>query len=255
MNRFLICAGLAGLMLPGSQGRADCAVNVRSSVEVAAAPFSLADLLSPASCREVLQSAARIPLGYAPLPGSVRVLTGEEVRSWIDRAASLAHIRVQVRVPERVSVRRLGTQLSCREITLKTASADSIEAAACSSAGRIPADAPLALASSWWNPVLANWEAIARCARPRDCVPFRVQLTGPVLSSMRKPALRTRAAMVVRPGQNVMLISNENGIQISARAVCLDWGGLGDLVRARIAPGARVVEARVESAGVLHAGS
>ena len=252
MKGFLIYVGLLSMPVLGPQARADCAVRVRPSVEVGAGPVWLANLLAPGPCPGLLRAAARIRLGSAPLPGSMRVLTGEQVRSWIERAARLAGMAVWANIPERVSLRRSGKRLSCEEITLRISTADSMGASRCSSAERIPAEAALSLMASRWDPGLEKWQGIARCTPPADCVPFRVQISRSVPTSVRTPA--ERRAIVVRPGQEVVVISDDDGIQISAHAICLDRGALGDLVRARIGSGGRVLETRVESAGVLRAG-
>jgi hypothetical protein len=64
-----------------------------------------------------------------------------------------------------------------------------------------------------------------------------------------------RALPLVRPGQNVTLLWDRDGIRLVVPAVCLDRGVPGDKVRARMGRGGTVVPAIVVSAGMLRAAS
>lgn len=59
----------------------------------------------------------------------------------------------------------------------------------------------------------------------------------------------------VRPGQTVLLVWDAEGVRLMAPAVCLDRGGIGERVRARIRSSGRVLTAVVASAGELRASS
>lgn len=56
---------------------------------------------------------------------------------------------------------------------------------------------------------------------------------------------------VVRPGQTVTLIWDQDGIRVQVRALCLDMGANGSQVRARILQSGMVVRATVVGAGSL----
>jgi len=64
---------------------------------------------------------------------------------------------------------------------------------------------------------------------------------------------RVAGEISVRPGQTVTLIWDQAGIRAVVPVICLDHGGLGQQVRARIPRGGRVVRAIVLSAGRLQA--
>jgi hypothetical protein len=116
-----------------------------------------------------------------------------------------------------------------------------------------------------WDPLLERWQMIARCSHAADCVPFLVQVSGPPSPTVSRGHdanrnLRTIAAPanekpLIRPGQIATLLWDQDGIRITGRATCLDRGWAGDWVRARIAPGGRVLRAVIVSAGILRAGS
>ena len=60
---------------------------------------------------------------------------------------------------------------------------------------------------------------------------------------------------LVRPGEAVTLLWDQDGIRLVVPAICLDKGTAGDAVRARIVRGGRLVRAVVESAGRLRVAS
>jgi Chaperone for flagella basal body P-ring formation len=64
-----------------------------------------------------------------------------------------------------------------------------------------------------------------------------------------------RALPLVRPGQTVTLLWDQDGIRLVVPAVCLDRGAPGENVRARMGHGGAVVRAIVVSAGMLRAAS
>jgi flagella basal body P-ring formation protein FlgA len=63
------------------------------------------------------------------------------------------------------------------------------------------------------------------------------------------------AIPLVRRGETVTLLWDENGIRLVVPAICLDPGAEGQKVRARVARGGRLVRAIVVSAGKLRAAS
>ena len=148
----------------------------------------------------------------------------------------------------------------------------------CSAANWLPRETALELTRKVWNPALGSWEVSARCVDPKDCVPFLLRVPGrdlpretaqPVRSAEDRPAkstvgfadsaiavqvLRSRKALV-RPGQSVSLLWEQDGIRLVVRAISLDAGGAGEEVRARIEHGGRTLRAVVVAAGALRATS
>lgn len=246
-----------------------CTIQVQSEVEITSANLALADLLGSNSCPEVLRAAAQVPLGRAPLIGSVRVLEGDAVRAMLKRIAPTEDC-CSMLVPERIRVRRAGDRAECPDLPVASPSAGQDQKVECGAAGRISRDASLLLNKPVWDSFLRRWQAVARCTRPSDCVPFLVQLSGtePILEIAPAP-IPTRQAnalassrgqranisenIAMRPGQAATLIWEQDGIRVTGRAVCLDRGNPGDSVRARISPGGRVIPTIVVRSGLLRA--
>jgi hypothetical protein len=166
-------------------------ISVPAHVEVAAGDFTAADLLPPGTCPVLVQAAAHVRLGSAPLEGSVRVMRGEEIRALFNKLrsslegsdASLG----PVNVPERITVRRSGARESCGEISERLFAVTTamtramtgpipIRDSDCGAAGRISRDAALVIAKKAWDPALESWNVWAQCLRPTDCVPFLVRV-------------------------------------------------------------------------------
>lgn len=292
-------------------------VVVESSVEVAGPEFALSDLLAPHSCPALVQAAARVRLGAAPLTGSERVLEGEWVRAALmqlgasagiesespsqspsrSQAEPQAHSQFEFwTVPERITVRRAGQRASCADLSERirallpasAARALSGRDVACGATARLAQSAPLAVLKTAWNPALESWEIRARCVRPSDCVPFLVRVragdggpqkakaTPPLPAALRAalpgaglgpdgagPASSRESAApgpraerpLVRPGQTATLVWDQDGIRLVIPVVCLDTGGAGEAVRARILRGGRVVRAIVVNETELRAAS
>jgi hypothetical protein len=280
MKRFLVIFCIAGFSLLSSVSRAQaCPVAVLASVDLAEGPLSLADLLAPSTCPQLRRAAAGVRLGSVPLAGSARVILGSDVAILLEKLPIAAGERPGAwRVPPRVTVRRAGPRASCADLEVglrpseahpgtgesfprsrpNVASPGGME---CGAAGRIPRFSPVAVTRTVWNSTRANWEVSARCVRPTDCVPFLVSFPGPqppaeMRSSLQKlpPALSSGAARpLVRSGQTVTLLWDQDGLRLVVAVVCLDGGAQGAPVRARMVGGGRVVRAIVESAGTLRA--
>jgi hypothetical protein len=342
LRRFLGAAAVLAVFCGVSAALQPCAgIKIRSSVEVEAAGLSLAEVLAPGTCPEVRRAAALIRLGDPPLPGSVRVIEGDDVRQLIERLleqlseqfpehtrrstiVGTATTEKGMQVPERIMVRRAGRRMSCAEITqvlghaLRSGVADpgaigsevtgtelsdrGVPALGnflpqeldCTSALRVPYGAPLKLTKQFWDPALHNWEYSLRCVHPSDCVPFLIRARGTVAqdpktvsrvvrqTDSRRPTSRNAAhgpavplllrsshslqksqpglaatvvnqSLLVRPGETVTLTWEEAGIRLVLPVTCLDRGGLGQEVRARIKTGGRVLRAEVVGEGKLRA--
>jgi Chaperone for flagella basal body P-ring formation len=115
MKALSIFALALWLLISKSWGQVACRASVRSEVQVSHASVSLADLLMPDPCPELLAAAERVRLGSAPLRGSPRVMLGEQVRALLEtiarREESLRQRRWILAVPERVVV-RVGTDVA-----------------------------------------------------------------------------------------------------------------------------------------------
>lgn len=136
-----------------------------------------------------------------------------------------------------------------------------------------PRNAELKVAGKVWDPALKNWMFLIRCARPQECIPFWLPIPNfapnfriPAASSkFAKPTIarqplatiphiKTMASPMpqplIRPGQKTTLVWEQDGIRLEAAVVCLDQGGVGDRVRARLARG-KIVHAVVVSRELL----
>jgi hypothetical protein len=191
-------------LLPVSWGQGTCSALVRADVEVDGGLYSLADLLDRSTCPALLQAAASIPLGRAPLAGSDRVMTGDQVREWLAKLATRSGQGSQyfqyAQLPQRVIVRRAEPRISGRASPLETRGHNLIAA------------------------------------------------------KMAPPAKR-QEKQLVHPGEAVTLLWDQGGIRLVVPAVCLDTGGAGEAVRARIVRGGRMVRAIVEGEGRLRVAS
>jgi hypothetical protein len=99
---------------------------------------------------------------------------------------------------------------------------------------------------------------------PARITPARITMTGITmarlaadssLSSGLAASGSDRALPLVRAGQTVTLLWDQDGIRLVVPAVCLDRGAPGEKVRARMGRGGAVVDAIVVSAGMLRAAS
>ena len=272
MKRFLTDACFSSFWLVAVSGWSQdaCPVTALAEIRIAGASFSLADLLSPGSCPEVVRSAAQIHLGTAPLEGSVRIFDGGQIRAWLEQLlkAQETERRSTLVVPARVSVRRARPRSSCREIEDRVFSEASAPAGEsdCGAAGRVAEDAPLAVAHRHWDPALHSWMFSARCTHPEDCVPFLIRVpassaeaaTAAGSSAESSPAhnlshTATEAELnpLVRPGDKASVLWDQDGIRLTIPAICMDKGRAGDTVRARLERSNRVVHAVVVSSGQL----
>jgi hypothetical protein len=267
------CAALALLSQP-CPGQT-CSATVRARVEVDAGNFSLADLLDRVACPGLLGVAGQMRLGSAPLAGSPRVFQGLEIRSLLrdakERLDGVDHasaITMTMHVPERVTVRRAGSRASCAEIgqgilgspaTGPAAKRSSLDDADCALSGQIPQGAPLEPTKTVWDAARNSWDVTLRCVHPGDCVPFQVRFPGResipenVVSDRPGPVIGNRAAgkPLVLPGEAVSLLWDQDGVRVVVQAVCLDPGGIGETVRARLPQSGRILRAVVVGAGEL----
>jgi hypothetical protein len=136
-----------------------------------------------------------------------------------------------------------------------------------------PRDADLKVTGKVWDPALRSWMFFIRCARPGECNPFWLpvpdfaqSVESPAVPGSRKqpvPVKRWLSSVshantmaspapppLIRPGQKATLLWEQGGIRLEATVVCLDEGGIGDRVRARMVRG-KTVHAVVVSRKLL----
>jgi hypothetical protein len=179
----LIAFALATLSaLPSASAEAfACHALVRTNVELSGEEFSLADLFTPDSCPALLHAAAGVHLGRTPLPGSVRVLSGNEVRDLLRKLAGRGAALTVPSTPDRIVVRRAGTRASCADIgdrILPASASAPMRITECGAEGRIAREAALEVTRKVWEPAVGSWKISARCIHPSDCVPFLVRMGG-----------------------------------------------------------------------------
>jgi len=277
---------------PSATAARNCGwITFRTQVEVPAGGFSLSDLLSPGTCAEVLAPAGRVILGAAPLVGSVRILTGADLRVMLEKLEQEGRggPRASIVVPERIMIRRAAYRDSCVDLAtrLELAGADgghsrpiSSEGVECGAADRIPQTATLQIGRREWNRALRTWDVSVECISSSDCVPFLMRLRNnslPHTGSVLGPSLSdqgedpagagqrfstgigsgnaVKPVPLVRRGEKVTLAWDEAGIRIVLPAISLDSGALGDRVRARLEPSGRLMYAVIVDRGRLQAGS
>jgi Chaperone for flagella basal body P-ring formation len=283
MITMLMSGALAVTPLRLSAGQACRQLAVEASVEAGPGELTLGDVLSPGACPQLRAAAVRVSLGAAPLPGSVRMLDGREIRRRIENLegeieSSMAGTEKNwgMAIPERIVVKRRGATKSCAEIARFVAGAAAAgdlanapsrwrEDLECAGARGVPGDAPLELTKTGWSAALERREFALRCARPRDCVPFLVWVHEPKaavgaasqsLQASGASSSRTFASgreRLVAPGQTASLTWDQAGIRVVLPVTCLDAGGLGQFVRVRLKNAARILRAEVVGQGTLRA--
>jgi hypothetical protein len=254
-------------------------VELEANVRVAHSELTLADLLGVGTCARARRAAAEISLGSAPRLGKTRMLDGQEIRRLIEALLRRIEVASEVagQIPDRVAVRRAGGMKSCVEMAKFVLGNSTWPAGAgggkfsgvldCAAAQSIPEDAGIELVRSSWNRGLRRREFALRCVRPEDCVPFllwtrwdgepRATSRGAAFSSgvplSHEPHAEPSEALLVKPGQTVMLRWDQGGIRVVLPVTCLDGGGLGEHVRARLKSAARILPAEVLQDGTLRA--
>ncbi len=123
---------------------------------------------------------------------------------------------------------------------------------------------PLELMKTFYDRTLHSWEFLVRCAHTSDCVPFLVrwpqpatknsllpdQLAPPQASSPRVKS-GGRQYSLLRPGQAVTLVWDQDGIRVVLPAICLDGGNVGESIRVRTTTGGRVLRAEIVNQSLL----
>lgn len=285
MKRRVAIEAICGIAILASSGVAAYAVEgqcrslkFQEQVEVAGGELKLSDLLAAGTCAPLRSMASHVSLGRGPRMGSVRVLSGDEIRTLVD---VLLHRQefpsgLPVEVPRRILVGRQAPVKSCAEITRDIVSSPSdnlpsgipVEDFDCAAAG-IPQGASLEVAKTKWEPLLERWQFTLRCQRSEDCLPFLVW------ARTKKPSnhplgvddgggatLRTAGWLarspapfgsgdLIKRGQRALLRWEQGGIRVVVPVICLEGGGVGEWVRVRLGNKAQTMRAEVLGDGTL----
>lgn len=263
---------LADLLVPGS-----CPALRRAAAEVRLGSAPLAGsvrVLAGSEVRNALQTMA----------GSADPKGGAFPAAW---AAGRIPERITVRrAGARASCLEIGAQVPLSHAPISQASmsqapiSEASESSAmradraieCGAGGGILRAAQIEFARPVWDPTLVGWDVRARCLHPADCVPFLVRVRGPAAAARAEswraagmqppagsgdpvPGSLVRGAPVrgslVRPGQKVTLLWDQDGIRVVVPALAIDAGGPGEPVRARIVGAPGLIHAWVVGAGEL----
>lgn len=119
----LFCIGWSALFGARANALESCRALVNQEVRVAGV-YSLADLLRADSCQAARAKAERVRLGSAPLAGSPRVFSAQQVRELLERAFAIGPPAVGdpivFEVPDRVVVRCAGSSSPCASASVKS---------------------------------------------------------------------------------------------------------------------------------------
>jgi Chaperone for flagella basal body P-ring formation len=121
------------------------------------------------------------------------------------------------------------------------------------------------LTKIFYDRTLHSWEFLMRCSSSAECVPFLVRWPQPVdRDTARQEALEPAHApnshanapethSILRPGETVMLVWDQDGIRVVLPVICLERGNVGDSIRVRIKSGTRVLRAQIVNESLLRA--
>jgi Chaperone for flagella basal body P-ring formation len=122
---------------------------------------------------------------------------------------------------------------------------------------------PLELVKTFYDRTLHSWEFLVRCAHINDCVPFLVRWPQPAGRNSLQPdqfafsqasprinPWKTQHSLL-RPGQTVTLVWDQDGIRVVLPAICLDGGNVGESIRVRTTTGGRVLRAEIVNQSLL----
>jgi Chaperone for flagella basal body P-ring formation len=127
---------------------------------------------------------------------------------------------------------------------------------------RLPDEVRLHVAAVHASGVADSWLLRMECSTRVECLPFEVvlQSSGHQNPSVEAASVHSAAGaegplppQVVRAGQRVRLAEEISGMRLSALAICLQPGGVGQRIRVRNLSSGRVVPARVRAGGELEA--
>lgn len=233
------------------------ALALRTEVELQGEAIRLSDLLPAGADDSWRAFGETVLLGRAPEPGSVRVLTLEELRNALEG-------RTEFAIPAEVTVRRTGWPISAGRV--RDAARVSYPSIRWSEAQvRIPPDlgtrTPNARLRVRKIHSAKNPDTLmvrAECQERSDCAPFWAEMIfpGPI---GHLPVLRTSSAIsaaaspaLVRPGRPALLLCDQGGLRISMRVMPLARASLGQTIKVLDPATRRRFLATVEGPNLLH---
>ena len=242
-----------------------CALLWTSSLAAAQKPLSLvgnatvrearirfSDLLPDTAPENLRRLAAAVDLGRAPLPGSDRVFTADELRSALRDLP-------QLDIPKQVVVHGGGWPL--QETSIRAALSTRAELAALLSGAKLAIPAELASRSP--NPSLElvdlradAQEALAflRCRERSQCGSFLVRaLFDQPLTLQTGTNTAVSPRRLIQPGRPALLSIEQAGIRITVRVLPLRAAGLGETVRVVEKKSRRIFVAQVVAEDQLEA--
>lgn len=251
-------------------------IHLRGQVTVSGEAIRLLDLLPPDAPAALRTVARSLELGRAPLPGSVRLLTQQQIAA---RLADEKEIQGQLAIPAQTLVERVGWPI--RQSTVLAAVSDFLHAQGWEETKGVAEsvswsegvaardeDPELQVAGVKMNPSQNTLEARLHCADKSLCGNFLARIA---LARGRKMAgatfqtkpnlapgkanlsvLRNRNAALVKRGAPAELTMESSGIRILLPVICLQAGDVGDSVLVR-AEGRQVFSAQIVAAGQLRA--
>ncbi|HEY4904166.1 MAG TPA: flagella basal body P-ring formation protein FlgA [Candidatus Sulfotelmatobacter sp.] len=135
----------------------------------------------------------------------------------------------------------------------------------CGGVPSLVSSTPLELVKVFYDRTLHSWEFLVRCAHTTDCVPFLVRWPQPAGRNSAQPDqfalsqvppaprinLRATQHFLLRPGETVTLVWDQDGIRVVLPAICLDGGNVGESIRVRTTTGGRVLRAEIVNESLL----
>jgi len=286
----LLMVGLALALGAGARAESRGRVRMFPRVLVDSASMTLADLLPAAAPGGVRDRAARILLGAAPLAGSPRRFSREEIESWLG-----PRLAGELEIPESVVVERRARELSREEVLAAiraalgekgflNAGALGLEDVSVGMPVMVTTAEPglrvlgMKLDPALHLAVFRLWTAKEQAVRPFDVIVRPVdglaQWMAPTTATGTDAASRLieartrmaeRAAAIARRARqrgkplvmalrtaSLVLVSGTMEIHTTVEA--LERGYLGEIIRVRMKNTRQVIRAKVVAPGCLEAG-
>ncbi len=240
----------------GLMSTARAQVSLPPAAEIGETVIHLSDLLPSSAGADLRRAGRAVILGFSPVPGSPRALSGEEIRRRIP-----AGLRPQIAIPEQVLVVRRGWPIEAGAI--RSAIAEWIA----SHGGDEPdldrlhwpailATQPKALlqaVAAGWDPPRQELEFRLRCADALACRPCLAD--APAESRRPSPQLWTvpgpKPMPLVRAGERAVVSVREGEIAASRQVICLESGNLRESIRVKDTQRVEVFRARIVGPGRL----
>jgi Chaperone for flagella basal body P-ring formation len=247
-------------------------VMLLSEVDLKTRTISLSDLLPATALNALRVEGAKVPLGPSPMPGAVRVMTREEIKSALLNDPEL---QAEVSIPVEIMLRRL-----CRPVTPEDVSSAIGVALGHETAGGlsdISLSAPVYFTGD--DPGLEvteiRFDAVQRVTRFRlwtsnepENLPFYVALPGnlkgattPVRHSAQAavgaqkasigPGVAPGAVLLVSAGVAARLLIEGANYRITSTVVPLQSGSLGQTIRVRDPVTRKILNVKVAAPGVV----